>query len=654
MSVAAPERVPGVVQIADDDWAVTPAFLGPVWDTNPLWDGPRDPDNFILPHLTLGWQAIRWAEENCLADESSPEEPIPFRFTNEQMRFILWFYAIDETGRFIYREYVLQRLKGWGKDPLAAIISAIEFVGPCRFAGWATVSEDPEQAELDLAWLAARDLEPGDPVARPHPKAWIQIAAVSKEQTKNTMTIFAGLFTEECKREHSIDLGKEVIYAYHGQRRIEAVTSSPRSLEGNRPTLVIKNETHHWLPNNDGVAMAEAIERNATKAKGGAARTLSITNAYEPSEESVARAEREAYEAGIAGTVIKTDTCYDSLEAPRDARLQPKMDGVEDVEEQERLTRRYLTRVLEACRGDAWWLDIPSLVNSILNPKNKASTSRRFWYNQVVASEDAWADPRAVDASINQMARENRLIMARDSHSVLEAGWIVHPDDPIVMFGDGSKSDDATGLVGVRLSDGYVFTIGIWSPPAQKERAKTWLAPREAVDARVNEAFRRFNIVAFWFDPSHAKDDEDGSRYWDGLIDKWMRVHKAKLDPAYWATKSGHRAHAVMFDMTSPERRKLFIGAAEEFIEDLETLNDIEEFEPSFSIDGHPALVQHLKNAHKHPTPDGVTLMKENRESKNKIDLAVCAVGARMLAKIVLNKGLDEAEKPGTVWGYGF
>ena len=555
-----------------------------------------------------------------------------------------------------------------GKDPLAAAIAAVEFVGPCRFAGWADVEADPdtepERYAAGLAELASIGLEPGDPIAKPHPRSWIQIAAVSLAQTQNTMKLFRGLFTDACKAEHGIDIGMETIYAYAGQKTIQAVTSSPRALEGNRPTLVIKNETHHWLENNDGKAMADAIERNATKAKGGAARTLSITNAYEPSEDSVARDERESYELAQSGMAADTGMMYDTLEAPASAGLKPWKVIPEGMgsEEAEELTRRYLTRILERVRGDAWWLDIPSLVNSILSPKNKPSRSRRFWFNQVVAAEDAWADPAAVDAAISEMAKQNRLISGRDSRSILEAGWLAAPAEPIVVFFDGSKSDDSTALVGCRLSDGYVFTLGVWQKPPGK-RGETWLAPREAVDKRVLEVFTRFNVVAFWADPSHTKDDEDGSRYWDGYIDSWMRQFKdpdpqgrwGGLDPSFWPVKSGHGVHAIMFDMTSTERLKLFVAAAEDFIENLETKNDIEEYEPTFAIDGHPALVQHLKNARRYPMAWGISLMKDGRESSHKIDLAVAAVGARMLRRVVLNKGVKEEEKKDQrVWGVGW
>lgn len=644
---------------ADIDWEVVPFSLGPTWDRNPFYEGPRDPQGYILPELTLGWQILKWIEANLLADETDEHgNKVPFDLTDEQKRFILWFYAIDESGRFIYREYVLQRLKGHGKDPLAAVIAAVEFVGPCRFAGWAMVD------------MPDKGLFRSDPVAKAHPRAWIQIAAVSLEQTKNTMLLFQGIFNADCVAEHNIDVGKTVVYAYGGMKRIEAVTSSPASLEGNRPTLVIKNETHHWKANNDGVAMSEAIERNATKAKGGAARTLSITNAYEPSQESVARTEREDYEKQMSGEQIKTGFLYDTLEAPKTARLRPAFPdeaqgaderGVKplDDEVKERLTRLYIRRVLEAVRGGAFWLDIPNLTNSIL--KGKVSLSRRFWYNQIAANEDSWVHPDAVDSAISPEVAELRRGLS-DPRLILEAGWqVVGKDEPIVAFFDGSKSDDSTAIVGCRLSDGYTFLIGVWQKP-RGEAGKKWLAPRNAATARVKEMMERFNVVAFWGDPSHAKDDqndEGDASYWTPTLDMWMRDYKMKpdgtprLDPKHWPVKTGLRTHAIVWDMTSADRTKAFIAASEQAIADFENLNDIEDFDPEIVIDGHPVLVQHLKNAIEREDPRGwgTGLAKEQKDSPRKIDAAVCLVGARMLRRMVLNAEVtEEEEDAGEIW----
>jgi hypothetical protein len=639
---------PGVYVTGPDTWDIVPLTLGPTWDKDPSWDGPRDPEGYILPKLTLGWQAIKWGESNLLSDETDEHDrPLPFKLTNEQLRFILWFYAIDENGRFLYREIVLQRLKGHGKDPLAAFIIGVEFVGPCRFAGW--VTED--QPDLGL--------EAGDPYAKPHPRSWIQLAAVSKDQNKNTFTILAGIFTEECIAEHSIDIGKEIIYAYHGKKRIEAVTSSPRALEGNRPTLVIGNEPHQWLANNEGHAMADAIERNATKAKGGAARQLYITNAFNRSADSIGQRLRDSYDDTLE-SARRNDMMYDSLEAPRSAKLvPPNIPKGATPEEQVRLTEKYLTAVLEVVRGDSKWLHIPDLVASIMNPRNPVSRSLRFWFNSVATAEDAWLDPVAIKAGAHPLAVEARKV-ATSKRETLEAGWLVLPDDPVVLFLDASKSDDSTALVGCRLSDAYIFTGGVWQKPPGK-RGEKWLVDRDAVDAQVERVFTRLNVVAFWGDPSHTKDDLDDTAYWGPMFDHWMQKFSRDdergrwkgIDPKFWPVKSGLRTHAVKFDMAAPQNQLMFIRAAMEFVLEMERLNDIEEFEPSFQHDGHPALVKHMENAIRYPHPlGGVSLMKENRESKNKIDLAVSAVGARMMRNIILNLTPEEEEKPDNeIWG---
>lgn len=612
-----------------------PVFLGKSWETDAF-------GNFAQPEHTLGWQAIRWVEQNLLDDEGKP-----FNLTDEQKRLLLWWYAVDERGRFVYRKGVLQRLKGWGKDPFAAVLAAIEFVGPCRFAGWLT--ED----RPDLGLIR------GDPLGAEHPYAWIQIAAVSKDQTVNTMAIFPGLFTEACKKAHRINMGKEIIYAHGGQRRIQAVTSSPRALEGGRPTFVIKNETHHWLLNNEGHAMSDVIGRNSAKSKGGTSRTLSITNAYEPSENSVAQKEREAWEDERDGLAINTSVMYDSIEAHKDAlmALPRKPDGTEPSEAE---IKAYIGAIINAVRGDASWLDVESLVAMCLDRNNSVSQSRRFYYNQVVAAEDAWADPAAIDKTIHPMVAE---IRAREGKTSLTAGWeVVHPSEPIAMFLDCSKSSDSTAMMGCRLDDGYTFMIGVWAKPAG-EAGKSWLAPREKVDLRVIECMGfgmredgtvdddgRFNVVAFFGDPSHALDDEDGSYYWDSLFDQWHRRYKHRLQ--LWANRGEQRQHAIMWDMTSPARSQDFVTAAERFIDELENLNDIEEYAPLFQTCGHPALVGHLKNARRYPTKWGVSLWKGAREASKKIDLAVSAVGARMVRRMITNKGLEEQEQgPAELWG---
>ena len=377
------------------EWEPKP--IGPTWETTP--DG-----HWLLPEASIGWEVFGWTGTRLQLTRGEP-----WRYTLEQARWVLWWFAVDESGQFLYRDAVFQRLKGAGKDPLLATLAAVEMLGPARFLEW----------DGDL------------PVATDVSAAWIQLAAVSLEQTKNTTRLFPLLFTDEAKAEYGLRIGKEVIYALGDERMIQAVTSSPATLEGARATFTGMNETHHWLSNNDGHEMAAVVERNATKSADGAARTLAVTNAYEPSEDSVAQRTREAWELADAGGSLTSGLLYDSLEAPPEAPLSAEA----------------APAVVAAVRGDSFWLDTDRIVQSILDTRNPPSRSRRFWYNQITAAEDAWLDPQDFDS----------LAVPRDA--AVAAG------ESIAMFFDGSKSDDATGLVGCRLSDGHVFTLGMWQRP---------------------------------------------------------------------------------------------------------------------------------------------------------------------------------------------
>jgi hypothetical protein len=78
-----------------------PTFIGPTWQKN-------EAGGWLLPEKTLGWEVLGWVAEWLTFTDGRP-----WTATNEQARFILWFYAIDHRGKFSYRKAVLQRMKGW-------------------------------------------------------------------------------------------------------------------------------------------------------------------------------------------------------------------------------------------------------------------------------------------------------------------------------------------------------------------------------------------------------------------------------------------------------------------------------------------------------------------------------------------------------------
>jgi len=544
-----------------------PVKIGPTWQ--------HGPDGWSLPEITLGWDFLAWTGMWLRGKKG------PWAWTAEQARFLLWYYALTPAGEFDYHSAVLQRLKGWGKDPLAAGVGVGACFAPIKFSGW-----------------------DGDrPVGTDEENAWVQIVAVSQEQTKNTMKLLPGLVPAETRARYGIQIGKTNLWGLGDTRQIEAVTASPMALEGGRPTQIVRNETQNWNSSNGGHDMAGVMEGNAAKRDiDSPARVLDICNAHRPGEDSVAERVRDAWE-GTQGDKDADDEherpkflefglLYDSLEAPPEAPL----------------TAEAAPEVVEAIRGDAVWLDAKGrILKSILNPANSPSESRRKWYNQITAREDAFTTPQAWDA----MTRPDLKL---------------EPGEEVGIFLDCSKSDDATGVVACRITDGAVFTLGMWQRPPGA-RGKTWLAPREKVDACVKAAQDAYRVVALFGDPSHVLEDETMNRYWDGLFDEWHRRYRTRL--RLWAHPGKGKGHSVMFDMADMANQKLFVEAVAQAEADIEA--------GTFLHDGDARLRNHMLNAMRQPTRAGLSIAKEHRESRKKIDLAVCAIGARMVRRMYLN-----------------
>lgn len=558
-----------------------PVTIGPVWQYDNGWS---------LPAFTLGWRNIAWAGLHLRAPQGGN-----WTYTLEQARFMLWHDAIDpETCEFLYPLQVFQRLKGHGKDPM--------------WASGSTTHLCSENAQFDH-W-------DGDvPIGRQIQSPYVQVVAVSQDQVKrNFMSLFPALIPPETRLKYGIQPGKLDVWARNDEAHIEAMTSSTMAIEGPRPTLVIRDETQNWIESNGGHELAGAIDGNLAKSADALARQVDICNAYRDGRDSVAQRARESYEKTVGKRCAVhvddedwPDECldcqrpsaaefgmlYDSLEAPPEAPLT-----VEDA-----------PGVVEAIRGDSVWLNLRRILDSIKNPSNSPDESRRKWYNQIRATEDAWADPRDIDAG-----------RATDRIGEGEA---------CVMFGDGSKSDDATGLVVCRLSDGLAQVVHVQQPK------KGHIVDRDAVDNAVIAAMNRYRIVAFWFDPSHVKDDEAAegdNRFWWPMGDEWSTRYGRRLK--CHPVKSGAKAHAVAFDMAKPTNQQIFVEGCDQVLGEIEGQADLPVADRPVRFADSQTLVTHLKNAKRAPGKFGVSIRKDNRESRHKIDLAVCLIGALTLRRV--------------------
>lgn len=489
--------------------ALKPVTIGPTWQ--------RVRGDWARPRRSLGYHAAQWAE-TWLQQPDGPQAGEPWRFTDEQLRFLVHFYAIDAAGKFEVRRAVLRRIKGWGKDPFGAVICAIEFVGPCRFGGW-----------------EARD----EPIVVANLASWVQTVGVAQDQTKNTMTLFPSLFTKAAIKEYGIDPGKTLIYARSGACRIEAITSAAETSEGNRPSFILQNETQHWKESNGGHSLDAVINRNLAKARDGSARKLAITNAHSPGEDSIAERDHEAYLAIASGRSRATGLLYDSLEAPAGTDLG------NDAE---------LMAALEACAGDSHWVNPERLLEEIHDPSTSPADSRRFYLNQIVAAEDAWLTPQQVVAA------------GRPSKKV--------PSGALVTLGlSGMVTEDSTALMGCEVETGHVFTLGVWTAGRQE-------VARAAVDAAVAQAFTAYDVVGFYArrDPFQTWVEGWESEYGDKLCARIVDRHPIAFDErarqqrrtkaaedfhaALVAGELTHDAHAEAMQHLINARRRVMTGDA--------------------------------------------------------------------------------------------
>lgn len=548
------------------------AWLTVPWPTDPI-------DKEALIASSLGPALIDWAEwrtdEPGLTDYLTGEH---WRFTPGQQRFLILWFAYDERGRWLYRSGVKRGAKGTGKDPFGAALCCIELVGKSQ--------------------LVLND-NTGEFEGMRHAMPLVQIASNSEAQSKDMLRIANGLFNREARDFYQIDAGETRTILKDGGR-LEVLTASEKSSEGDPATFIALNESHHMTESSGGHRVAEVARRNVGKSPAALqARLCEFTNAHRMGMDSVAERTFNAWQAQVSGRAKRSDILYDSVEADPATRLHVEAE---------------LVAGLTAAYSDAPWADLERLADEVLDPRTSPGDSIRFYLNGLAAAEDAWVDPRNFDA-------------LADPEMVIEDG------EQIVMFLDCSKSEDATGLIGCRLSDGAVFQLGVWQKP-HGDRGKGWLAPREEVDGVVRRSFERFRVEWFGVDPSPATDDADDSLYWRSLTDAWHRDFGKKLK--VWATP-GAQGNSVLFDMRlsqrgAVQRNQLFTEVA------MLTAQEIDN-DQAFKHDGSPALRTHVHNAKRRPNQWGYSVGKASRDSHQLVDLAVCMIGARLGRGIVLNSG---------------
>jgi hypothetical protein len=436
------------------------------------------------PAHTLGWAILDWFADN-LPSPSRPDEP--FVPTDEQARFVLdWYSVYPHTGRFVYRRAVIEQAKGWGKSPLAGALVLAEFAGPVVFSHF-----DANGNPVGHRW--------GE---RGTPPPWVQVAAVSEDQTENT---YGALYDMLTANEHraakalGIDDGRTRLYLKDRPGKLEPVTASAGSREGQRVTAGLLDETHLWTPRNGGVKLARTIRRNAAKMSG---RTIETTNAPILGDKSVAEDSGNDATAGEPGI----------LHWANRPSVEPQQDWPD----------ARLLEQLDVVYGDASWIDRQRLLAEIRDPGTPWPDALRFYFNTRTTGAGRAVDPR-------QWADLTRLTEV--------------PQGAYIGIGfDGSHNRDATFLRGC-TADGHRFTVGAWERPRGDEfirwqnanPGKEWIVPRAEVKDKVAWAFGYYRVGRMLCDPWKWQDE----------VAEWATDHGDETVVAFDTNQARRMAPAV-------------------------------------------------------------------------------------------------------------
>lgn len=544
---------------------------------------PPDLLDDSLPLYTLGYEAITWMERNLL-QPNGPHAGRPVRLVHSQAMFLVYFYAVDENGNWLFNRAVRRLAKGSGKSPFAAMLALFELLGPARVAEF-------------------NDDVPGGVIGMPVSMPLVHVAATSQDQTANTMRMVRAMANKRSPlaRKYRLDVGKTYVETPDGGR-LQQITSSASAAEGAELTFAVADETEHWTGSNGGKDLAETLDQNLGKTGG---RLMETCNAWLPGIGSVAES---TFDGWVAQQERRTDPDYAARGRAQilyDARVAPPDVDLADEDS--------LRAALEFVYEGLPWVKIHDIMQRIWSPAYPVSRSRRFYLNQPNAAADAmftledWAalGPKQGDDTFPK----------------------VHEGDEVVLFFDGSRTRDATALVGCRMSDGHVFTVGIWQP--------TPGAPVDTgeVSIALQKAFDTYSVIAFFADV----------REWESFTKTtWPELYGDDL--LVKAKAAGKDPQAIAWDMRTHSLE--FAVATELFLAEVQ--------DGQFTHDGDWDLSRHIGNIRRGEYRGRLYPRKESEASASKIDAGVCAIGARMVRRIVLASPEWEEREQDTGWTVGW
>ncbi len=413
---------------------------------------------------SLGYEVLDWIHAFCCHGPGDVQGE-PLDYDDEIRDFIIECYRLDpNTGRRVYREAILSRPKGRAKSEIAGMVVVAEALGPVRFDGW----------DAD-----------GLPVGKPVRSPLIKCLATEESQAGNTFENAAFVLGDWGPDEHpDIYAGVGGVRRYQsasavylpGGGEVRASTSGSASKDGGKETFVVPDESHLYvLP--ELRSMYATVMRNLGKRKLADPWALQTTTAYRPGEESIAEQKLTAWRKGT----LDASTYVDHREAR----------GKIDITDRE-LTLKQLRQVYGAAMDPvSGWMEPERVYQDMLDPTvcRDEAEAARYYLNRPMSGRDAW---------IAKAVHERQT----------KRGEVVVSGTSITIGFDGSLNDDSTVLRGCRMSDGFLFKLGVWEKP-EGPAGDGWQVPRTEVLETIRKAHADYDVVRGYYDPHEWRSDID-------------------------------------------------------------------------------------------------------------------------------------------------
>jgi len=382
------------------------------------------------------------------------------------------------------------------------------------------------------------------------PDAECVVGATSRDQATILYDQARGFVerSPELQERATVKTGTREIRSLRDGGRIRVLAADVDTADGIIPTLALVDELHRARS-----AELYGVFRDGLGPRDGRMLAISVAGENEASPLGVMRQAARK----LATVRRRNGYTYARSDDGRFAMHEWSLDADDDLDDM-----RIVKRV-----NPASWQSVELLRERHDSPSMLSWQWARFACGVWVSAEAFW-----LSAEVWQDAERDETIA---------------PGERITIGFDGARYGDATAIVGCRVSDGLLQTLGVWEAPVN---APEWEIPEGEVDAAIERAFETYDVVRAYCDPP----------LWQTEIDAWARAYGEAVVLRYSTARSRMQA------------------ATERFRTDLVAGRVVHAADATLSA--------HVLAAQMREARGGYWLAKSRPSSPDKIDAAVAAV----------------------------